>query len=72
MPYNDTRDRVLYAIEELTRSTGIPPTHKEIAQAVGLRGPSGARYHVQKLEQEGLVETVKDAHRSIRLAEVPA
>lgn len=50
-----TQRRVLEAIVSLTEAAGMPPTLREIGDAVGMKSKSTVSHHVQSLEVAGRV-----------------
>jgi len=63
----DTRARILDFIHEFTREHGYPPTVREIQRALDLASPRAVQYHLEALEQEGLIERVSRTVRGIHL-----
>ena len=58
-----TRQRVLIALNDLTRQYGYPPTLREIGSTVGINSPSAVLYQVKQLETDGLVLRLRDRRR---------
>lgn len=48
---------------------GVPPTVREICSATGIKSTSSVHNHLRVLEDEGFIERVPGANRSIRLTE---
>lgn len=52
------------------RSRGeVPPSVREIGQAVGLKSSQTVHHHLRRLEEEGYVERASDRHRTPRLTD---
>ncbi len=60
-----TRDRVLDFITTFKRRKGYAPTVKEIAQSCSITSLSVVQYHLDQLEQAGLIRREKNKSRSI-------
>ena len=58
---------ILDFVNEFTRENGFPPSIREIGAAVGLRSTASVSYHLQQLEQKGLLLSsgVKGRKRSV-------
>jgi repressor LexA len=54
-------------IERYTRQHGHPPSQRDIQRARGLRSVSTAAYHVNRLQEEGLIKRERKIARSIRV-----
>ena len=67
--YMDNRDRILKFVKEEVNAKGIPPSIREICNAVGLKSTSSVQYHLRKLEEEGLIKRTKTKSRSINSIE---
>ena len=65
----DNRDRILKFVKEEVNAKGIPPSIREICNAVGLKSTSSVQYHLRKLEEEGLIKRTKTKSRSINSIE---
>jgi len=63
----DTRARILDFIHEFTREHGYPPTVREIQRVLALASPRAVQYHLEALEEEGLIERVSHTVRGIHL-----
>ena len=46
----DNRDRILKFVKEEVNAKGIPPSIREICNAVGLKSTSSVQYHLRKLD----------------------
>jgi repressor LexA len=63
-----TRQRALLdALRRLHRTRGYAPSIRELGEAVGLASTSSVYHHVRILEERGLVERRKGAHRTLRV-----
>jgi len=67
LPKSETQQRVLTYLQE-RRHTGIPPTVREIAAAVGLKSTSSVQACLNALERGGFIHRDKMRKRSLRLA----
>ena len=58
---------ILDFVNDFTRENGFPPSIREIGAAVGLRSTASVSYHLQQLEQKGLLLSsgVKGRKRSV-------
>ncbi|MCL2022814.1 MAG: transcriptional repressor LexA [Oscillospiraceae bacterium] len=70
MPKGRSAQKVLAFLQE-RHGTGVPPTVREIAQAVGLKSTSSVQNCLKKLEEEGFVQWDKMRKRSLRLTNPP-
>ena len=52
----DTQARIYETITRMIREQGYAPSVREIGKAVGLKSPSTVHFHLQKLEEAGLIE----------------
>ena len=64
---NNKQNEVYEFIVQFTREHHYPPAIREIAQAVGLKSPSTVHFHLKKLEEKGLLQTVDGKSRAIVL-----
>ena len=62
-----TRGHIFNFIQEFTRQNSYPPTVREIQRALDLASPRAVQYHLEALEQEGLIERVSRTVRGIHL-----
>ena len=72
MYYNidmDNRDKILKFVKDEISSKGIPPSIREICSEVGLKSTSSVQYHLNKLEEDGLIKRSKTKSRSINSLE---
>ncbi|MGH8084986.1 MAG: transcriptional repressor LexA [Lysobacter sp.] len=67
MHLTDTQRRLLDFLREHIARHGYPPSQMEIARAFGFRQNRSARYHLEALEQAGLIELSTGRARGIRL-----
>lgn len=58
---------MLRAVGDLTREQGFAPSLREIAGRVGLKSPTVARYHLQRLTAAELAVWTPTACRTARL-----
>jgi repressor LexA len=61
------REKILSLIRAHWERHGLSPTVRELADALGYRSPHAIQFHLQQLEQEGLIERSSGQSRSIRL-----
>ena len=67
MDLTDTQRAILALISERIAADGVPPSQTEIAHAMGVKGVRAAQYHIEALEQAGLIRRVPGQARGIRL-----
>jgi repressor LexA len=67
MDLTDTQHAILALIAERIAAEGVPPSQTEIAHAMGFKGVRAAQYHLEALEQAGLIRRVPGQARGIRL-----
>ncbi|HVK51309.1 MAG TPA: transcriptional repressor LexA [Pseudoxanthomonas sp.] len=67
MDLTDTQQAILALIAERIESEGAPPSQTEIARAFGFKGVRAAQYHLEALEQAGVIRRVPGQARGIRL-----
>ena len=69
----DTQARIYETITRMIQEQGYAPSVREIGEAVGLKSPSTVHFHLQKLEEAGLIEKGACKGRAIALpAQSPA
>lgn len=71
----DTQQAILSMITDRIESDGIPPSQSEIASAFGFSGVRAAQYHLEALEQAGVIKRIPGQARGIQLCrprQVPA
>ncbi|WP_295461230.1 transcriptional repressor LexA, partial [uncultured Thiodictyon sp.] len=66
-PLTDRQRQVLDLIERHIRTTGVPPTRAEIADALGFRSANAAEDHLRALARRGAIELTRGRSRGIRL-----
>ena len=52
-------------IERETRSTGVPPSIRQIGTALGIRSTNGVRLHLQALQKKGYIRRSQRTSRGI-------
>ncbi len=67
MDLTDTQQAILALIAERIAADGVPPSQTEIAHAMGFKGVRAAQYHLDALEQAGVIRRVPGQARGIRL-----
>lgn len=67
MDLTDTQQAILALIAERIETEGAPPSQTEIARALGFKGVRAAQYHLEALEQAGVIRRVAGQARGIRL-----
>jgi repressor LexA len=67
MDLTDTQHAILALISERIAADGVPPSQTEIAHAMGFKGVRAAQYHIEALEQAGMIRRVPGQARGIRL-----
>src|SRR5215471_15446362 len=61
------RNRVFQVIQEYVEANGCSPSHREIAQAVGLKSTSSVHHHLKQLKAAGLVTYDPRFPRTVRV-----
>ncbi|OPY78029.1 MAG: LexA repressor [Syntrophorhabdus sp. PtaU1.Bin153] len=61
----NTRAAILDFIKTFRRNNGYSPSVREVAQHCGVKSPSVVQYHLNHLEQAGLITKGKDRSRSL-------
>lgn len=65
-----TRQQALYRfLQTHIQEHGLPPTNREIRDALGMKTTSHVDYQLGQLEQKGLIERVAHVARGIRLTQ---
>jgi repressor LexA len=64
---SDTQQAILAMISDRVDFDGVPPSQAEIAKAFGFSGVRAAQYHLEVLEQAGLIKRIPGQARGIRL-----
>ena len=67
MDLTNTQIAILALISERIAADGVPPSQTEIAHAMGFKGVRAAQYHIEALEQAGVIRRVPGQARGIRL-----
>ena len=65
------QQRIYEYIARCIREQGYPPSVREIGEAVGLKSPSTAHFHLKHLEELGVIVKGSGKGRAITLAETP-
>lgn len=65
---NDRTKEVLRLITEFTEKNGYMPTIREIGNMASISSTNGVRYHLNQLEQEGLIQRDRKRSRAIVLS----
>ena len=55
---SDTQQAILALITERVEADGVPPSQAEIATAFGFKGVRAAQYHLEALEQAGVIRRI--------------
>jgi repressor LexA len=63
----NTREIILDFIKIFRLRNGYSPSVREVADQCGVRSPSVVQYHLNHLEQAGLIRRSKDTSRSIEI-----
>ena len=71
MDITDTQQAIWQFIAERIQSEGMPPSQTEIARAMGFSSVRAAQYHIEALEQAGVLERVPGRARGLRLRVQP-
>ena len=58
MDLTETQQAILALISERIAADGVPPSQTEIAHAMGFKGVRAAQYHIEALEQAGVIRRV--------------
>jgi repressor LexA len=69
MDLTDTQQAILALISERIAADGVPPSQTEIAHAMGFKGVRAAQYHLEALEQAGVIRRIPGQARGIRLVQ---
>lgn len=65
----DTRSRILKFIRRFLDSRGYAPTVRDIARGCNISTPSVVQYHLNMLEEQGVIRRDPEVFRSIQLVE---
>ena len=60
---SDKSDRILAFVKQFTHENGYPPSIREIGAAVGLSSTASVSYHLQQLQDKGLLQTAEGKGR---------
>ncbi len=60
---SDKSEKILEYVRQFTYEKGFPPSIREIGAAVGLRSTASVSYHLQQLQEKGLLQTPEDKGR---------
>jgi len=61
------QEQILKYIINMQKSTGFPPTVREICKAVGLNSSSTVHSHLKYLERKGYIMRIKGKPRAIKV-----
>jgi repressor LexA len=64
-----TREKILGFLQSYREGHGYAPTLREIAGACAVKSLSAVQYHLDRLEQEGVIRRDRDKSRSITLSD---
>ncbi len=64
---SQTRDKVIQFIRKFREKNGYAPTVREIAEGCKISSPSVVQYHLNSLEDRGLISRGREKFRSIKL-----
>lgn len=67
MEYGETKVTVYQFIINYIKKNGYPPTMREICVGCYLTSTASAYYQLQKLEEDGWIETKKGCPRAIKV-----
>lgn len=54
---SDKSDKIVEFVRQFTQENGFPPSVREIGAAVGLRSTASVSYHLQQLQEKGLLQS---------------
>ena len=60
---SDKAEQILNYVNRFTRENGYAPSVREIGAAVGLRSTASVSYHIQALQDKGLLQTPSTKNR---------
>jgi repressor LexA len=66
---SDRQRQVLDAIRRLKQETDMPPTLREIAEAVGLKSVASAKYQIDQLKNMGWLDQIDNVSRGISFSD---
>ena len=53
---SDKSEKIVEYVKQYTQENGFPPSIREIGAAVGLRSTASVSYHLQQLQEKGLLQ----------------
>jgi repressor LexA len=62
-----TRDDILEFLKTFKQENGYSPSVREVADHCGIGSPSVVQYHLNRLEEAGLIRKSKDTSRSVEI-----
>ena len=65
----ERQKQILAYIRQFTRKHSYPPTVREIASACGFKAESAVQYHLNRLENTGIISRTRNVARSIVIKE---
>lgn len=69
MQLSDRQRQVLDAIRRLKQENDMPPTLREIAEAVGLKSVASAKYQIDQLKNLGWLDQIENVSRGISISD---
>ena len=54
---SDKSEKIVQFVKQFTQENGFPPSIREIGAAVGLRSTASVSYHLQQLQERGLLQS---------------
>lgn len=60
---SDKSDKIVEFVRQFTKENGFPPSVREIGAAVGLRSTASVSYHLQQLQDKGLLQAPSEKGR---------
>ena len=60
---SDKSEKIVEFVRQFTKENGFPPSVREIGAAVGLRSTASVSYHLQQLQEKGLLQAPGDKGR---------
>lgn len=70
-PITPVQQKILEFIVETIDANGVPPTVREIGRRVGIDAPSSVSYHLDALQQKGLLKRLEGTSRGLVPTERP-
>ena len=61
------QEEILLFIQDYYKKNGYPPTVREIGEGVGLLSSCTVHYHLEKLEEKGMIKRSRSKARTIEL-----